>query len=441
MMRAGKVKNRRRDENNGKRRIIVGAGIVACLILVAFFWMRDDTPQDVASVASEAQEQMKAEEVAKPQAPPVPVPETLTGTIQAGDTVSTILEQWLSPAEVHELAQACNSVFKLSRIRVGQPWAVTSLEDQFQAFSYEIDDTSILNVVRDGSAFNVAVDPIPYDIQLDRVEGKIESNLFAAIDNAGEGAALAYRLADIFMWEVDFIRDIRVGDSFTVVVEKRYRDGEFKGYGSILAARFVNQGDPYEGFLLKDDGRSEYFTAAGDSLRKAFLKAPLDFRRISSGYSSARLHPVLKVVRPHHGIDYAAPTGTPIKAIGSGTVIAVSRTKAAGKYVKIQHKNGYESAYLHMSRFANGMRSGKKVSQGQVIGYVGATGYATGPHLDFRIKRYGKYLNPRAVTNPRATPVPKARMDEFKMAVVSYKGYLDGTLALQTYGVENVSTM
>ncbi|MFV0422992.1 M23 family metallopeptidase [Oleidesulfovibrio sp.] len=411
------------------------------MIIVTVFWLRDDTADDIPTVAETVQEQALAEDVAQPELPPIPVPQTINGTIQSGDTVSTILGEWLSSAEVHQLAQACNEVFKLSRIRAGQPWTVTCLEDQLQSFSYEIDDNSTLNVVRDGDMFTVAVDPIHYDIQLDRVEGKIDSNLFAAIDTAGEGAALAYRLADIFMWEVDFIRDIRVGDSFTVVVEKRYRDGEFKGYGRILAARFVNQGDAYEGFLLEDDGRSEYFTAEGGSLRKAFLKAPLDFRRISSGYSTARLHPVLNVVRPHHGIDYAAPTGTPIKAIGSGTVVAVARTKAAGKYVKIQHKNGYESAYLHMSRYARGIRSGQKVAQGQIIGYVGATGYATGPHLDFRIKRYGKYMNPKTVTNPRATPVPKVRLDEFKTAVVSYKGYLDGTLALQTYAVDNVSTL
>jgi murein DD-endopeptidase MepM/ murein hydrolase activator NlpD len=226
-----------------------------------------------------------------------------------------------------------------------------------------------------------------------------------------------------------------------VVVEKRYREGEFKGYGRILAARFVNQDTPYEGFLLEDGGRGEYYTADGKSLRKAFLKAPLDFRRISSGYSNARLHPVLNIVRPHHGIDYAAPTGTPIKAIGSGTVVAVARTKAAGKYVKIRHMNGYESAYLHMSRYARGIRSGQKVAQGQVIGYVGATGYATGPHLDFRMKRYGKYLNPSRVTNPRSQPVSRERMDEFMTVLVSYKGYLDGTLALQTYGVDNTSSM
>ncbi|MBL3583455.1 MAG: peptidoglycan DD-metalloendopeptidase family protein [Desulfovibrio alaskensis] len=439
-MRPVKKRNTLRTADTRKKRLAAGmAVVVLCLVIVTGLFLGDEdtTPEAVTGGV----QQSMTEDVATPEMPPVPVPETITGTIQPGDTVSGILENWLSPAEVYSLARQCDDVFSLSRIKAGQPWSVTCLQDELQSFRYEIDDTSILTVARDGDIFHAAVEPIPYDIQLDRVEGKIESNLFTAVENAGEGAALAYRLADIFMWEVDFIRDIREGDSFTVVVEKRYREGEFKGYGRILAARFVNQDTPYEGFLLEDGGRGEYYTADGKSLRKAFLKAPLDFRRISSGYSNARLHPVLNIVRPHHGIDYAAPTGTPIKAIGSGTVVAVARTKAAGKYVKIRHMNGYESAYLHMSRYARGIRSGQKVAQGQVIGYVGATGYATGPHLDFRMKRYGKYLNPSRVTNPRSQPVSRERMDEFMTVLVSYKGYLDGTLALQTYGVDNTSSM
>ncbi len=413
-----------------------GIGVLAVSLALVFFISRKgEHPLDVPP--KEAQP-----ETATPRAESKPVmlmpphPVVMGGTVQPGSAFSVILEKWLSPGEIHALVQQSGEVFNLGRIRSGQPWQVVLMQDEFISFSYEIDDSGIFTATRVEDGFNVSIDPIPYTIKLDRVKSTIDSNLFSAVSNAGEGASLAYHLADIFMWEVDFFRDIRQGDSFTVVVEKRYREGNFTGYGKILAARFINQGIKYEGFLLRDDNKSEYFTEEGKSLRKAFLKAPLEFRRISSGYNKSRLHPILKTVRPHYGVDYAAPTGTPIKAIGNGTVIAISRSKSAGKYVKIRHMNGYESSYLHMSRYAKGIRTGKKVSQGQTIGYVGSTGYATGPHLDFRIKRHGKFMDPRKVTSPRSNPVSKERMDEFMDAVLAYKGYLDGTLALQEYSAE-----
>jgi murein DD-endopeptidase MepM/ murein hydrolase activator NlpD len=198
-------------------------------------------------------------------------------------------------------------------------------------------------------------------------------------------------------------------------VEKRFRKGNPAGYGHILALDFHNRDRTFKAFRYTDaDGRTSYFDERGQSMRKAFLKAPLSFTRISSGYSNRRFHPILKRWRPHHGIDYAAPTGTPIRTIGDGVVTAKAYDKAAGRYVKIRHPRGYETVYNHMSRFGKSIRTGKQVKQGEVIGYVGTTGYATGPHLDFRVKRHGSYVNPLNMKSPPTNPVPAQEMARFR---------------------------
>jgi murein DD-endopeptidase MepM/ murein hydrolase activator NlpD len=210
------------------------------------------------------------------------------------------------------------------------------------------------------------------------------------VSDVGEKPALAMVMADIFAREINFIRDLHPGDSFTLIMEKHFRDGEFKGYGRISGAHFINQGTTYEAYLFNDaDGFPYYYTQKGESVKRAFLKAPLSFTRISSTFSPRRLHPILKVWRAHPGVDYAAPTGTPVKAIGNGTVTFKGWSKGVGNYIALKHNNGYESMYLHLSAFARGLNKGKKVQQGEVIGFVGSTGYFTGSHLDFRMKKDG----------------------------------------------------
>ena len=350
----------------------------------------------------------------EPQAPPEPELSLRQGVIERGDTLSSLLGEFVSPQELHALAQKCEDIFSLTRICAGQAYAITTTEDRFHGFEYEIDDTEKLNILRHDDGFTVRRVPIPYDVVLERVDGEIESSLYGAVEASGETPELAVRLSDIFAWDVDFIRDIRVGDTFTALVEKRYREGDFVGYGRILAAEFVNQGESHQGYLFEaEEGRPAYYDPEGGSLRKAFLKAPLAFRRISSGYNPRRMHPILKVVRPHPGIDYAAPTGTPVKTVGDGRVITVARDKAAGKYVKVRHNSVYETTYMHLSRFARGLKKGKRVQQGDVIGYVGSTGYSTGPHLDFRMKKNGRYVNPTKIKTPAAAGVPEDKLDHF----------------------------
>jgi len=411
--------------------------------------LRDDAPDtrgasaapDLAALSSNAQLPDVQEDLQLEDAQPDDDPNLIQGKIAAGATAGTLLQQWVGASGVHAMAEACKDVYPLNRLRVGQPYSVHLEDGRFQSFAYEVDSNRMLIVTRapDGekAAWQARLEKIAYETRLVRVEGEITSNLFAAMAAAGETPALAVRLAEIYAWEINFIRDIRTGDSFRLLVEKRYRDGEFKGYGAMPVAEFINQGSKFEAYVYKDSfGNNSYFNAGGDSLKRAFLKAPLSFTRISSRFSPNRMHPVLQTVRPHNGTDYAAPTGTPIMAIGSGEVTFRGFDKGAGNYITLRHANGYESQYLHMSRFADGLKKGSRVRQGQIIGYVGSTGYSTGPHLCFRIKQNGQFLNSEKVLSPRDESVPKKQLAAFKADRDRWRSYLQGEIALSEYSRE-----
>jgi len=225
---------------------------------------------------------------------------------------------------------------------------------------------------------------------------------------------LALELSDIFSWDVDFNTDFRKGDTFRVLVEERWLDGEFRKYGDILAAELAVDGKTYRAYHFDAGDRPDYFDEEGKSLRKAFLKAPLSYRRISSGFTKRRMHPILKIARPHLGIDYAAPAGTPVSTVGDGTVTFAGRKGPNGNLVVVRHPNGYTTSYGHLARITKGIRRGAVVRQGDVIGTVGATGRATGPHLDYRIRRNGAFLNPLTVNLPKGEAVPRGRMADFR---------------------------
>ena len=234
----------------------------------------------------------------------------------------------------------------------------------------------------------------------------IEHSLFAATKALGLHDRFAVRLADLFQWDIDFILDIRKGDEFHVLYNERLIDDQFIDYGDILAAEFVNQGRSYKVVRYADDsGTVGYYAPDGTSARKAFLRAPVDFTRISSNFNMQRVHPLWKSTMPHRGIDYAAPTGTRVKAASDGTVTTVSQNAASGKYIVIRHGERYQTKYLHLSRFASNLAPGKRVQQGQTIGYVGATGWATGPHLHYEFLVDGVHKNPRTVRLPPTTPI------------------------------------
>jgi murein DD-endopeptidase MepM/ murein hydrolase activator NlpD len=252
------------------------------------------------------------------------------------------------------------------------------------------------------------------DSKIVRFEGVIQTSLFGAIDTIGAGPELAVRMADIFQWDIDFLRDIRKGDTFIVLVEERNVEGEFYGYGTLYGARFINNGKELNAIAFADaDGEVGYYDLDGAPVKKQFLRAPLKFSRITSRFSLNRFHPVHKRRMPHYGVDYGAPTGTPAHATATGTVTFVGRNGGAGNMVRLRHSNGYETNYLHLSRFAKGIRKGARVSQGQVVGYVGATGWATGPHLDYRVKKNGKWINPLLISSPPADPLPEALLSRY----------------------------
>jgi murein DD-endopeptidase MepM/ murein hydrolase activator NlpD len=374
-------------------------------------------------------------EHAAPQPPPVPEirKEIVKGTIAQGDTATAILGDYFSASEIHELSRLCKSVFPLSRLSAGQAYRLCLSNDDFERFEYDINQDEQLIISREADEFSVKKVPIPYTTEPVRVRGKIESSLFEAVTGTGESDVLAMNLADIFAWDIDFILDIRQGDSFQALVEKRYREGQPAGYGRILAAEFTNQGETFQAFLYRDGDRNpDYFDAEGQSLRKAFLKAPLSFSRISSGFTMRRFHPITKTWKSHPAIDYAAPRGTPIKSVGDGIIIKKGYTRGNGNYVKIRHNSSYETLYLHMKGFARGVAQGKRVAQGQTIGYVGSTGLATGPHLCFRMYKNGAPVNPHRVKAPSVKPVSAQNLADFKLKAADLNASLTDHQAVKT---------
>ena len=370
----------------------------------------------------------KEDTFAPPESQPKAIRYVVEGVVPQGATATSLLREYLEPVDVLNLSRCCVGAFPLDSIRIGRPYRVILSDGQLERFVYEIDRDKQLVAVRAGDDFAVDVEPIHYDIRLVEVEGVITSNLYQAVDSLGEEPALAGMIADVYQFTIDFMKDVREGDGFTLLVEKRYRDNAFAGYGRILACEFVNQEQHYEAYLFQGpNDRWDYYNEHGRSLRKAFLRAPLDYKRISSDFSRSRLHPILHVRRPHLGIDYAAPPGTPVWTVGDGVVTHVGRGHDAGNYVTIHHKNGFETSYMHLKGFARNIRRGVQVRQGQTIGYVGQTGLATGPHLDFRMSKNGQFINPRLLDLPSAGTLPYEMHPDFDNLMATYRARMGRT--------------
>ena len=316
------------------------------------------------------------------------------------------------------LVASAQSVFDLRYLRAGNRFVVgRSILGDLREVRYRIDADRILYIRPQGNDFHAEVQTLPSETEEVGVIGKVNASLFGAVLDAGESPELAMRLAEIFGWDLDFYTDPRPGDTFRVVVEKKtLATGEVASYGRILAAEYNNGSHPYRAVLFHGpNGAPAYYTPEGKSMKKAFLHSPLKFAAvITSHFSEHRFHPILKEYRPHLGIDYAAPTGTPVQTIGDGRVIFAGRKGGAGNLIEIQHNNGYTTYYMHLSRVL--VRSGQRVEQGQRIGLVGMTGLATGPHLDFRIQRGKEFLNFERLPLPPSDPVTKRDWNEFVAA-------------------------
>ncbi|NVJ59729.1 MAG: peptidoglycan DD-metalloendopeptidase family protein [Gammaproteobacteria bacterium] len=336
-------------------------------------------------------------------------------TVRSGDTLSAIFKRnGFSARDVYLVTKDPVAEETLRKIRPGQHLLFgTDKNNQLQTLYYTIAVNETLQIKREGEEFVAELKKRPIEIRQAFASGSINDSLFSAGKQAGLSDNLIVKLANIFGWDIDFVLDVRKNDSFALIYQTKYLDGEYIGDGEIVAAQFVNQGNIYRAVRYTDkDGEANYFTPEGNSMRKAFLRAPVNFMYISSNFNPGRLHPVLKKRRAHRGIDYAAPVGTPIYAAGDGKVIASSSNQYNGKYVFIQHGNSIVTKYLHMSRRA--VSYGKRVKQGQVIGYVGATGLVSGPHLHYEFVVNGVHRNPRTVKLPEAQPVNSSEKERFQ---------------------------
>jgi murein DD-endopeptidase MepM/ murein hydrolase activator NlpD len=267
----------------------------------------------------------------------------------------------------------------------------------------------------------------PIQSAITRYEGTVTSSLFGAIQTAGAEPELAVRMASIFQWDVDFLRDLRQGDTFVVLVDRQTVDGAFFGYGTLYGARFVNAGRELTAIAyMGPDGRVGYYDLDGQPLRKQFLRSPLKFSRITSRFNLRRFHPILKRTIPHYGVDYGAPVGTPVMATADGVVTLAGRNGGAGNMVRLRHPNGYETSYLHLSRYGNGIARGARVSQGQIVGYVGSTGLSTGPHLDYRVRKDGSWINPLGISSPPAEPLPDDLLERYLPHALALLQVLNG---------------
>jgi murein DD-endopeptidase MepM/ murein hydrolase activator NlpD len=350
----------------------------------------------------------------------------INGIVEKGQSLYEIFKRHgFDPRELFHVKEALAGVHSPREFRSGQPYEIhVDPEKRLHAFVYWVSDDSLVRVTRAGEGYQAEKLNLEYERKILCLEGSIEDNLIASMGGGPQNLLLALNLSDIFAWDIDFTTALRKGDTYRMLVEGLYRDGEFRKYGNILAAEFVNDGVLSRAYRFEVDGRADYFDAEGRSLRKAFLKAPLSFRRVSSGFSKSRLHPVLKIRRAHNGTDYVAPKGTPVSAMANGQVLAAGRQGGYGNLVVIRHPNGYKTFYGHLSGFARGVRKGSGVTQGQLIGYVGSTGISTGPHLHFEMRVNDRPVNPRKVVIPPGEPVPQALLASFNAARDGLAGQL-----------------
>lgn len=369
--------------------------------------------------------------------PPPPIPKMygipisdynlITEKIRWNQNLSTILKKYnISNRTIDSITILSKNVFDLRKIRAGNKYTVFSTLDSIPKTSYFVYEHSPLEYVVFDLTDSVEIRFETRDITFVRKisTGEVTSSLWMAMVDNNINPILANDLSEIYAWTIDFF-GLQKGDKFTVIYDEEFVDSISVGIGKIYAAKFNHYGNDYWAFLFNQKDIESYFDEEGNSLRRSFLKAPLRFNRISSRFSYSRLHPILKIRRPHLGIDYAAPVGTPVYAIGDGVVIEMKYKKQAGRIIKIKHNSVYTTGYLHLSNFAKGLTVGSKVKQGQLIGRVGSTGLSTGPHLDFRFWKNGKPIDPLKVDAPPVEGIHDAIKDSFSFIA---KAYMDSLM-------------
>ena len=358
---------------------------------------------------------------------------SVADTLSKGESLYTsLVSTGLEAADVVRILDVLGKEVNLRSCKPGDSYTASLGPDgSIASLSYRKGLTEVFSVNRDTTGYVVSKDEIPVVVVTRRVEGDLETSLWEAFTGIGEDPQIALKLADVLGWEIDFVTDPRVGDRFIMIFEELHCEGRKIGLGDVIGAVYVNEGEEHLAFGFPDeDGKMQHYDADGNSVKRVFLKSPLNYRRISSYFTNRRFHPILKRYRPHHGVDYAAPTGTPVVTIGAGRVVKAGRNGGFGNYVEVRHNHVYSSCYGHLSRYGKGVRTGARVSQGQVIGYVGSTGLSTGPHLDFRVKKYGSYVNPLTIDYPSGDPISEDLKDSYFAARdVVLKGLRNGRVA------------
>lgn len=349
--------------------------------------------------------------------------------IRSGDNPAAILDALgFSAREAERITRVSATVLDPTKLRAGMCYYTFTTQDsvaaiRYMAFAKSLTDYAVIDL--SGDSVRAYEFNKPVSIKRHYAEGTITSSLWNVMKEKGTDPLLALKLSDVFAWQIDFF-DVKEGDSFRVMYDVAYIDDTTAlSIASIGGAVFTHQGKAFTAIPFTQDSVFEYFDLEGNSLRKAFLKAPLDFFRITSRFSNARFHPILKRYRAHHGVDYAAPVGTPVKSIGAGTVVAKGYMGGGGNTLKVKHNSVYTTSYMHLSRYAKGIQVGSRVEQGQVIGYVGSTGLSTGPHLDFRVYKNGQAINPLQMEAPPSLPVKPELRDSFQVVKQKVLAELD----------------
>lgn len=340
---------------------------------------------------------------------------------QRGETLGEVLtELGLEPPEAHSMIAELSQHLDVRRLRPQDRYAALFDDDgRLESLRIVLDGKGRATARRQGEAWQGSWTEFTEVSETQVIRGVLEGSLESSIRRAGGEAVVAYVMADVLQWDLDFNRDLRLADRFEVLYERIYLNGEFHRVGSVLALTYGNDDRRLEAYRFGED--AGHYDGQGRPLRKLFLKSPLRYSRVTSGFSSRRFHPVLKSYRPHYGVDYGAPVGTPVRVTGSGVIRSAGWDRGGGKTVKVRHPNGYLTAYLHLSRFADGVRSGVRVGQGEVIGYVGSTGLSTAPHLDYRMQKSGRWINPQAFKSEPAPPIPVDRLPEFERVRDRYR--------------------
>lgn len=349
-------------------------------------------------------------------------------TLGRGQTLGGLLAGLgLTGSEAGAAVAALSEHLDVRKLQAGEEGsAYFDADHRLASFELELRGKGQVEIQRRGRGWASLWRESKREVVLRRVHGQLRRSLEGAILEAGGPVQLSVKMSNVLQWDIDFNRDLRVGDRFDAIFEEVYIDGNRTGVGRVLALVYENQGKEYEAFRYSDKG---YYDRDGRPLQKMFLRSPLPFTRVTSKFSHRRFHPVLKVHRPHYGVDFGAPKGTPVRATASGVVELAARKGGAGKMVEVRHSQGYRTLYLHLSGFAPGIRRGARVSQGDLIGYVGSTGLSTGPHLDYRVKKNGKYLDPMKLPSTPAEPLAPAEIPRFEEHVEMLQAALSGDSA------------